>query len=179
MKCRIQLGNKEDSKGVIVRRKFVPIQFKITRENQFVNASAKLPFTTNKVIGVLTTKQVNTCNKAPFTSRYYTGITDNQIEDASFLESNPGEVYTGSYPPDITYGIFSEFKWWYFAHPILDKRPTITLNGFDLSIDPKIVSVSVEGHCDPQEYYLWSGILPLEGTGVSISFSNSIQNNEL
>ncbi|MBL0685304.1 hypothetical protein [Aquimarina mytili] len=174
MKCKIETYNKEDGKSVIVRRKFVPIQFKITKENQFVNASAKLPFTTSKVIGVLTVKKVNTCNKAPFAPRYYTGVTDNQIQDASFLETNPGEEYAQPYPPDLTFDIFSDFKWWYFAHPILDRKPMITLNGFALGIAPKTITINLEGYCDPQDYYLWSGILPLEGTGLSISFTDSI-----
>ncbi len=179
MKCKIETYNKQEDKGVIVHRKFVPIPLKITRENQFINASAKLPFTTAKVIGVLTTQKVDTCDKTSFATRYFTGLTETQVQDASFLETNEGILYATPYPPEVAYGIFSDFKWWYFAHPVLDKRPTILLNGFDLSIEPKIISVKVEGYCDPQDYYLWSGIIPLEGTGVLISFTTPPQNNGL
>ncbi len=178
MKCKIQLNNKQGSNGVIVRRKFVPIQFKITRENQFVNATAKLPFTTNKVIGLLTTKRVNTCTKEPFAPRFYVGVTNNRMEDSSFLETNPGIEFTENYPPDVVLDIYSGFKWWYFVHPVLDRLPTILLNGFDLGIDPKTIQIKVDGYCDPQDYYLWRGILPLEGTGVFISFTISSQNNQ-
>ena len=62
MKCNMHIGNKPYGNKVTIRRKFVPIKFSITGENQFVNAAVKLPFTTNKVIGLLTTSSlVNPC----------------------------------------------------------------------------------------------------------------------
>ncbi len=173
MKCKIDSDNKEHTEGLIVRRKFVPLKFTIHRENQFLNAEAKLPFTTNKIIGILTCSKVDSCIEEPFTSRFYVGVTENQMEDTSFLETNKGKEFNGNYPPDVTFDIFSDFKWWYFVHPIVDQLPTILLNGFDLGIEPKTIAVKVDGYCDPQDYYLWSGILPLEGTGVFISFTTS------
>ncbi len=163
MKCKIQLSNKQGSKGVIVRRKFVPIQFKITRENQFVNAAAKLPFTTNKVIGLLTCSKAHACADQDVPSKYYAGISDSEITDTSFLGLNDGVFYAENFPPDVVLNP-SPNRWWYYVHPIVDRLPVIIENGFFIALeDPVTVAFKQEGQCNPGKYYLWSGQLPPEG----------------
>ncbi|MBQ0733926.1 hypothetical protein [Aquimarina celericrescens] len=158
MKCKIHTHNKKEAKAVIVRRKFVPIRFKITRENQFVNAAAKLPFSSNAVIGMLTTNQVNYCSDAPVPSRLYYGVSNAQITDTRFLNLNEGEVYTTKYPPDVRIRqTDNKNTWWYYAHPVTDQFPYLFEDDFvDQLKDPIKVNVQYPGQCDPVPYYLWS-----------------------
>ncbi|GAA4273626.1 hypothetical protein U6A24_18350 [Aquimarina gracilis] len=159
MKCKIHMGNKRETKAVIVRRKFVPIQFKITRENQYVNAEAKLPFTSNAVIGMLTTNKVNACSDVPVPNRLYYGITDAQVTDTRFLKIKEGQEYTSVYPPDAriqSIGINTTW-WWYYAHPVTDQFPYLFEADFVEQLnDPLKVDVQYPGQCDPIPYYLWS-----------------------
>lgn len=158
MKCKIHTHNKKEAKAVIVHRKFVPIRFKITRENQFVNAAAKLPFTSNGVIGMLTTNKVNSCSDAPVPSRVYYGVTNAQITDTRFLDLNQGEVYTSAYPPDVRIQQTNiEDIWWYYAHPVTDRFPYVFGDDYEDHLqNPTQLDVQYPGQCDPVPYYLWS-----------------------
>ncbi|WP_103072269.1 hypothetical protein [Aquimarina sediminis] len=157
MKCQIDINNKKGDDTVIVRRKFVPIKFNIHRENQFLSAASKLPFTTSKVIGVLTTTNVKKqCSDTPFPTHRYYGVAASQMEDTSFLETNPGEVYTSMYPPDV---IIEQQAggWWYYAHPVTDIHPFIVSGDFPSEPrTPKLIDLKAEGQCNPEPYYLWS-----------------------
>ncbi len=164
MKCKIDSDNKEHPEGLVVRRKFVPLKFTIQRENQFLNAEAKLPFTTNKIIGVLTCSKVNSCTDEGIPTKYYTGITALEITDTRFLSLNDGVFYGENYPPDIVMNP-SGNRWWYYIHPILDRLPVLIENGFFTPLeDPVTVEFKQEGQCTPGKYYLWSGRLPPEGS---------------
>ncbi len=159
MKCKLPSSNKTATSGLWVRRKFVPIQLTIHRENQFVNASAKLPFTTAKVIGVLPVVQVEQeCSDTPVPPRLYYGLSDTLVDDDRFLQLSTGTEYTTT-PPDATLSreIYSGL-YWYYAHPATDTFPYLYEDDFmDRLTDPKIIEVLEEGQCSPVEYYLWSG----------------------
>ncbi|WP_299187639.1 hypothetical protein [uncultured Aquimarina sp.] len=160
MKCIIKReNNKKDNNGLIVRRKFVPIKFTIQRENQFLNAGAKLPFTAAKVNALLVTSKVEKkCSDSPITPRYYFGITDSKMEDERFLELNDGIEYNDSYPPDIYVEQQTE-GWWYFAHPATDKLPFYQGDGFLEPLeDYKELNLQFDGQCNPNLFFLWSGI---------------------
>ena len=153
MKCLI----KTDNNTSIVRRKFVPIRFKIERENQFINASAKLPFSTAKVVGVLTTVNgKKPCSDDPLPPRYYFGFTDTEMTDDSFLQLQEGTLYDEDYPPDI----FVEQQaggWWYFAHPVLDRLPSYQDDQFLEPLrDAKELNILFPGQCEPEQYLLYS-----------------------
>ncbi len=158
MKCIIDSGNKEDKKGVIVRRKFVPLKFTIHRENQFLNAAVKLPFTTAKVIGVLTTSNSQKpCSDTPILPRLYYGLSDTLVDDDRFLTITPGVEYAQS-PPDarLSQDIYTGL-YWYYAHPVTDDFPWLYQGELiDQLTDPQIISILPKGRCTPVEYYLWS-----------------------
>ncbi len=159
MKCKIDSDNKKYANGLIVRRKFVPLKFTIHRENQFLNAEAKLPFTTNAVIGILTTSNSERkCSDDSRPSRLYYGVSTSRIENTSFLEINPGIVYLGVYPPDVK--INQEVAtdlWWYYAHPVTDSFPFLCADDFAERLrDPMIINVLQPGECSAEDYYLWS-----------------------
>ncbi len=168
MKCNTDKYNKKDPQGVIVRRKFVPIKFSIHRENQFLNAGTKLPYTTAKVIGVLTTSTIhNKCNDLPLPPRYYYGISDSEMIDTRFLQTNRGSTFTSQYPPDGFFNGPTGTHWWYYIHPILDRFPVLLDNGMYQSLtNPITLEIKQEGQCTPEHYYLWSGKLP--DTGFSL-----------
>ncbi|WP_271785289.1 hypothetical protein [Aquimarina algiphila] len=157
MKCLIHLGNKQDANGLVIRRKFVPIKLTIHRENQFLNAEAKLPFATNAVIGILTTSNVQKkCSDVPGPSRLYYGVSPSKMEDTSFLELNPGTTYTTNYPRNVTIEEQAG-GWWYYAHPVTDTFPFIVSG--DIPATPRtpiIIDVLQSGQCTPEKYYLWS-----------------------
>ena len=164
MECKNDLDNKMQQSGVIVRRKFVPIKFSIHKENQFVSAGAKLPFTANRILGVLTTTTISPCTDTAVPPRYYFGVSESRMMDASFMKTDPGKVYEESYPPDVLMNA-NPGKWYYYAHPVLDKFPTILTNvDFQEIQEPIPLQLSQQGQCSPDNYYLWSGALPLEGT---------------
>lgn len=158
MKCIVKEKNKGGN-ATIVRRKFVPIKFTIQRENQFLNAGAKLPFATSKVQALLVTSKLeNKCSDLPIIPRYYFGITDSKMEDNSFLQLSDGIEYNGIYPPDIFVEQQTE-GWWYFAHPATDRLPFYQGDGFLEPLeDYKELNLQFEGQCNPDLFFLWSGI---------------------
>ncbi|WP_378182028.1 hypothetical protein [Aquimarina sp. SS2-1] len=160
MKCIIKGKNNKSVNGtVIVRRKFVPIKLLIERENQFLNAGAKLPFTTSKVNALLVTSMVEKkCSDTPITPRYYFGITDSKMEDDRFLQLNNGIEYNSAYPPDI-YEDQQITGWWYFAHSATERLPFYQGDGFLEPLeDYKQLSLQFEGQCNPDLFFLWSGL---------------------
>lgn len=165
MKCVIHTGNKEQGGGVIVRRKFVPIQFKIERANQFINASAKLPFTSAKIVGVLTTSKVSSCNKDPFPNMYYYGVTGTEMTNTRFLENTAGNTYDSDYPPD-TFIEGNPGDWWFFVHPVIDETPYYITEsvGYQRLRDPILIEIKHQGQCTPDQYYLWSEQITDRGT---------------
>ncbi|KAA1244524.1 hypothetical protein [Aquimarina sp. RZ0] len=171
MKCIIHNENNKGGSATIVRRKFVPIKFTIERENQFLNAAAKLPFTTTKVNALLTTSEVQKpCNDTPLPTRYYYGSTPGKMEDTSFLETDTGTVYNTPYPPD---GFSNGMRgmWWYYVHPITDRFPVHLENGIlETLAAPITVKIKQEGQCTADGYYLWSGILPVTGFSLVTFF---------
>lgn len=158
MKCILKENNKSGNDSVVIRRKFVPIQFNIERENQFVNASVKLPFSTAKVVGVLTTHKVTPCKDTPFPNSYYFGVSSAEMRDTSFLENSTSNFYDTAYPPDTRIEGKSG-DWWYFVHPITDVSPyylTASVGYIQLTDDPIIVEILHPGQCEPDLYQLWS-----------------------
>ncbi|WP_271785361.1 hypothetical protein [Aquimarina algiphila] len=172
MKCLIHSGNKEHTEGLIIRRKFVPLKFTIHRENQFLNAAAKLPFTTNAVIGILKTSNVQIkCSDVPGPSRLYYGVSPSKMEDTSFLELNPGTTYTTNYPRNVTIEEQTG-GWWYYAHPVTDIFPFIASG--DIPAEPRtpiVIDILQSGQCNSEKYYLWS--YPFYGYAF-ISFNSPI-----
>ncbi len=169
MKCFSRLYNKEGSNPVIVRRKFVPIRFQITRENQYVNATAKLPFTFNTLIGLLTTSKAEPCNETSYPPTYYFGISDTEMVDDQFLNTDSGNTYDSPYPPDIRIES-TEGKWWYFVHPLLDRNPyQLGPQGFRPLENPKQLEIHHQGQCLPEYYALWSRPVSASGT-IFLSF---------
>lgn len=158
MKCIVHIGNKKGGSATVVRRKFVPIHINIERENQFVNASAKLPFFSSKVNALLVTSKINRkCNDNPIAPRYYFGITDTKMEDDRFLKLSDGIPYDSVYPPDI----FVEEQtqgWWYFAHPVTDRLPFYQGDGFLEPLENyQQLKIQFEDRCDTDAFYLWNG----------------------
>lgn len=158
MKCKVDIENGVNDTGIIVKRRFIPIPMTIEREGQFMNASTKLPFTANKVIGILTTSKVDKpCIDTPPAKKLYYGVSDELITDASFVNLTPGVLYSQLYPPDVSIPHFLE-GYWYYAHPVSDGLPFVFGNDFeDYLYDPLTVPVLTEGHCNPEMYSLWSG----------------------
>lgn len=170
MKCRIDQDNKERSQGLIVRRKFVPLKFSILRENQFLNAGTKLPFTSCKLIGMLIgAKVTDPCIDMPAPPRFYYGLSASKMTDTRFLDTHPGELFNDTYPPNIQIDQnTSGNEWWFYAAPETDIYPFLFTNEYEDSIgDPIRLEITEEGHCNPETYYLWSQ--PFYGY-MSISF---------
>ncbi len=172
MKCVIHSNNKNGSKELIVRRKFVPIKLIIKGENQFLNAGTKLPFSTAKVIGLLTTSKVigPPCIDEELPPKYYYGVSRFEITNTDFLNSNTGSFYEGQYPPDILIDTTPNF-WWYFIHRITDRFPVLIANGmFQELTAPALLEFKQEGQCTPNQYYLWKGKLSSDGD-IRITFT--------
>jgi len=159
MYCKVDHKEKE-GKHLIVKRRFIPLTFTVDSEKQFLNASAKLPFTANKVIGVLTCSNTSPCNDTSQTPRYYFGITDEQMLDNRFLNDTNGIEYTTIYPPDLSLDAV-ENKYWYYAHPVTDLSPSIIYNGAfnDIGV-PIPITIKRQGQCEAEPHYLWSGKFP-------------------
>lgn len=169
MYCKVNPKD-QDGKYHIVKRRFVPITFTVNREDQFLNAAVKLPFTSNKVIGVLTCSKVNPCKDTLQTPRYYFGITDEQMVDDRFLDDNNGIEYTTTYPPNLNLDAVDD-NYWYYAHPVEELFPLILYNGLfqDLG-EPITIPIKKQGQCEAVPHYLWSSKFPEDGGTVIIGF---------
>ncbi|OED38574.1 hypothetical protein AB832_04490 [Flavobacteriaceae bacterium (ex Bugula neritina AB1)] len=172
MKCVLHTNNKNNPKELIVRRKFVPIKLISIGENQFLNAGTKLPYTTAKVIGLLTTSKVigPPCIDEGLPPKYYYGVSRFEITTTDFLDSNIGNFYDGQYPPDILIDTVPNF-WWYFVHPITDRFPVLIANGMLQELtEPTTLEFKQEGQCTPDQYFLWQGKLSADGD-IQITFT--------
>ncbi|WP_062055995.1 hypothetical protein [Aquimarina longa] len=169
MKCKINSDNKKHPTGVIVRRKFVPLKFTIHRKNQFLNAGAKLPFTSSKVIGLLTTATVAPCIATELPPKYYIGTAVYRIVDTRFIHHNPGVSYQGKDPPGTMIRVNSG-NWWYYAHPNTGRTPVILINGVVQHLQPIPIHMQPEGYCIATPYTLWGGVLPSQST-IAITFT--------
>lgn len=159
MYCKVNQKEQEGERK-IVKRRFIPLTFTVDYEGQFLNAAAKLPFTSNKVIGVLTCSKVNPCNDSPQIPRYYFGITDERMVDNRFLEDTNGIEYTTTYPPVLNLQPVED-RYWYYVHPVGDLLPSVTYNDVLQNIgEPIPIAIKKQGQCEAEPHYLWSAKFP-------------------
>lgn len=59
MKCREMIRQEQSESTKLIKRRFVPLRVLVQSPGQFVTAQVKLPFKTDKIVGVLVTSRLS------------------------------------------------------------------------------------------------------------------------